>query len=135
MHGVSSISSTISDKENVVVCYPMENTLLPTSKLYYYATGVAIIGYYYVNGTGTGTRYVYLGYMSHQGDAESYDINPSSIPLGTTDAMGGVTAMKYGIVRNNIYRVCINRIDEKNNMQIKIKVKKWDVFTHDVIYM
>ena len=135
MHGVSSISSTISDKENVVVCYPMENTLLPTSKLYYYATGVAIIGYYYVNGTGTGTRYVYLGYMSHQGDAESYDINPSSIPLGTTDAMGGVTAMKYGIVRNNIYRVCINRIDEKNNMQLNIKVKKWDTFTHDVIYM
>lgn len=135
MHGVASASSTIDGKENVVVCYPMENCLLPTSKLYYHATGVAVIGYYYVNGTGEGTRYVYLGYLSHQGDAETYDINPSTIPFGTTDAMGGATAMKYGIVRNNIYRVCINRIDEKRNMEIHIKVKKWDTFTHATIYM
>jgi hypothetical protein len=49
--------------------------------------------------------------------------------------MGGATAMKYGIVRNNIYRVCINHIDEKRNMEINIKVKKWDVFTHSTIYM
>ena len=135
MHGVASVSSTIDGKENVAVCYPMENCLLPTSKLYYHATGVAVIGYYYVNGTGEGTRYVYLGYLSHQGDAETYDINPSTIPFGTTDAMGGATAMKYGIVRNNIYRVCINHIDEKRNMEINIKVKKWDVFTHSTIYM
>jgi hypothetical protein len=135
MHGVASASSTIDGKENVAVCYPMENCLLPTSKLYYHATGVAVIGYYYVNGTGEGTRYVYLGYLSHQGDAETYDINPSTIPFGTTDAMGGATAMKYGIVRNNIYRVCINHIDEKRNMEINIKVKKWDVFTHSTIYM
>ena len=134
MHG-STAKSTIDSKENVVVCYPMENCLLPESKLYYHATGVAIVGYYYVNGTGTGTRYVYLGYMSHQGDAESYNIQPYTTPLVTTDAMGGATAMKYGIVRNNIYRICINSIDSKGSMELKIKVKKWDTFTHSWIYM
>ena len=43
--------------------------------------------------------------------------------------------MNFGVVRNNIYRISIDRIDEKNNMQLNIKVKKWDVFTHEVIYM
>lgn len=134
MHASTS-KTTIDSKENVVVCYPMENCLLPESKLYYHATGVAIIGYYYVNGTGTGTRYVYLGYLSHQGDAESYDIQPYTTPLATVDAMGGITAMKYGMVRNNIYRVCINSIDSKGTLDLSIKVKKWDTFTHSWIYM
>ena len=134
MHASTS-KTTIDSKENVVVCYPMENCLLPESKLYYHATGVAIIGYYYVNGTGTGTRYVYLGYLSHQRDAESYDIQPYTTPLATVDAMGGITAMKYGMVRNNIYRVCINSIDSKGTLELSIKVKKWDTFTHSWIYM
>lgn len=134
MHASTS-KSTIEDKENVVVAYPMENCLLPTSKLFYHATGVAIIGYYYVNGTGTGTRYVYLGYLRHQGEGETYDIQPYTTPLATTDAMGGTTAMNFGIVRNNIYRVSINSIDKKGTLELKIKVKKWDTFTHSWIYM
>ena len=73
--------------------------------------------------------------MSHQGDAESYNIQPYTTPLVTTDDMGGATAMKYGIVRNNIYRICINSIDSKGSMELKIKVKKWDTFTHSWIYM
>ncbi len=135
MHGVEGASLTIDGKENVAVCYPMENCLLPTSKLYHYATGIAIIGYYYVNGTGTGTRYVYLGYLRHQDDADTYDISPDNIPLDNADVMGDATAMKYGIVRNNIYRVCINSIDDKRNMEINIKVKMWDQFTHSTIFM
>lgn len=131
----SSSKATIDSKENVVVAYPMENCLQPESKLYYHATGIAIIGYYYVNGTGTGTRYVYLGYLRHQGDAESYDIQPYTTPLSSTDAMGGTTAMNFGIVRNNIYRVSINSIDKKGTLELKIKVKKWDTFTHSWIYM
>ncbi len=134
MHGSSS-KTTIDSKENVVVAYPMENCLLPESKLYYHATGVAIIGYYYVNGTGTGTRYVYLGYLRHQGEGETYDIQPYTTPLATTDAMGGTTAMNFGIVRNNIYRVSINSIDKKGTLELSIKVKKWDTFTHSWIYM
>lgn len=134
MHGVASVSSTIGDKENVAVCYPMENCLLPTSKLFYYATGIAIIGYYYKNGTGTGTRMVYLGYLSHQGDAETYDINPNTIPLGTTDAMGGTTAMKYGIVRNNIYRVSIESISPlAGKLSLKMAVHDWRHVEHPQI--
>lgn len=134
MHGSSS-KSDIDFKENVVVAYPMENCLLPESKLYYHATGIAIIGYYYVNGTGTGTRYVYLGYLRHQGDAESYDIQPYTTPLAKDATMGSTPAMKFGVVRNNIYRVSINSIDKKGTLELSIKVKKWDTFTHSWIYM
>ena len=134
MHGVEGASLTIDGKENVAVCYPMENCLLPTSKLYHYATGIAIIGYYYKNGTGTGTRMVYLGYLSHQGDAETYDINPNTIPLETTDAMGGTTAMKYGIVRNNIYRVSIESISPlAGKLSLKVAVHDWREVTHPQI--
>jgi len=135
MHGSSSKTTIDSKEEIVVVAYPMENCLLPESKLYYHATGIAIIGYYYVNGTGTGTRYVYLGYLRHQGDAESYDIQPYTTPLATDATMGSTTAMKFGVVRNNIYRVSINSIDKKGTLELKIKVKKWDTFTHSWIYM
>ena len=135
MHGSSSKTTIDSKEEIVVVAYPMENCLLPESKLYSHATGVAIIGYYYVNGTGTGTRYVYLGYLRHQGEGETYDIQPYTTPLSTTDAMGGTKAMNFGIVRNNIYRVSINSIDKKGTLELKIKVKKWDTFTHSWIYM
>lgn len=139
MHGSTtgrfSYTEGTKTAEDVVVCYPMENTLLPESKLYYHATGIAIVGYYYTNGTGPGDRLVYLGYLCHQGDAASYDIAPYTTPLATDATMGTTTAMKYGIVRNNIYRVSINGIDKKGVLDLKIKVKKWDPYTHSFIYM
>lgn len=134
MHGSSS-KNDIESSENVVVAYPMENCLLPESKLYYHATGIAIIGYYYVNGTGTGTPYYYIGYLRHQGEAENYDILPYTSPLPTNVSMGFTTPMNFGIVRNNIYRVSINSIDKKGTLELAIKVKKWDTFTHSWIYM
>lgn len=136
MHASSS-KSTISEKENVVVCYPMENCLLPESRLYYHATGIAIVGYYYQNGTGSGKRLVYLGYLRHQGEAETYDIQPYTTPLpnDATATMGTTKAMNFGIVRNNIYRVSINSIDKMSTMELSIKVKKWDPYIHDFIYM
>lgn len=136
MHASSS-KSTISEKENVVVCYPMENCLLPESRLYYHATGIAIVGYYYQNGTGSGKRLVYLGYLRHQGEAETYDIQPYTTPLpnDATATMGTTKAMNFGIVRNNIYRVSINSIDKMSTMELSIKVKKWDPYIHDYIYM
>lgn len=134
MHA-SSAKSTIESAEDVIVAYPMENCLEPTSLLYNYATGIAIVGYYYVGGTGTGTRYVYLGYLRHQGDAENYDIQPYTTPLSNTETMGSSPVMKYGIVRNNIYRVSINSIDKKGTLELSIKVKKWDTFTHSWIFM
>lgn len=134
MHGSSS-KSTIDSKENVVVAYPMENCLLPESKLYYHATGIAIIGYYYVNGTGTGTPYYYIGYLRHHGEADNYDIQPYTSPLPTTATMGTTIPMNFGIVRNNIYRVSINSIDSKGSLELSIKVKKWDPYIHEYIYM
>lgn len=134
MHA-SDAKSIIDSKENVVVAYPMENTLNTTTKPYYYATGVAVVGDYYVNGTGTPTTYVYLSYLRHQGDAATYDIPPYTTPLDKAETMGATPAMKYGVVRNNIYRISIKSIDQKGSMELSIKVKKWDPYIHEYIYM
>lgn len=135
MQSSTTGKSTVDGKDNLVVCYPMENCLLPESKLYYHATGIAIIGYYYQNGTGTGTRYVYLSYLRHQGDAATYNVQPYTTPLATDATMGSTTPMLYGVVRNNIYRISINSVDKKGTLELKIKVKEWDPYTHDFIYM
>lgn len=135
MQSSTTGKSTVDEKDNLVICYPMENCLLPKSKLYYHATGIAIIGYYYQNGTGTGTRYVYLSYLRHQGDAATYNVQPYTTPLATTEEMGTTTPMLYGVVRNNIYRISINSVDKKGTLELKIKVKEWDPYTHDFIYM
>ena len=136
VHGSSTASSTIDEKENVVVCYPMENCLLPESKLYYHATGIAIVGYYYTNGTGTGTRMVYMGYLRHQGESTSYDIHPSTTPLATDATMGTTPAMNFGIVRNNIYRVSIEGISPLGGkLSLKIAVHDWRHVKHPAIYI
>ena len=142
MHGVigsdggyTSLSDDGKSGEDVIVAYPMENTLLHESPLYYNATGIAIEGWYYEGGISFDTnpqRYVYYGYLRHQGEGTSYEItttnNVSELPSTTV-------AMNFGIVRNNIYRVWIGSIDSKQDMHLRIVVKKWDTFTHEVIYM
>lgn len=138
MHGSTTASSTISEKENVIVCYPMENCLLPESKLYYHATGIAIIGYYYQNGTGTGVRKVYLNYLRHQGDAEKYDILPSTTQLSNTATMGTTTPMNFGVVRNNIYRISIESVSSmtfSGSISIKIEETKWRHVENPEIYI
>ena len=143
MHAAVATSSTTSgygtlsdmDKsgEDVIVAYPMENTLLPESPLYYHATGIAVEGYYYKGGLTDSNpdRYVYYGYLRHQGEGESYDILTSN----ETTEVSSATPMNFGIVRNNIYRVWIGGIDNKRNLTLRIVVKKWDKFTHAPIYM
>lgn len=139
--GYSSLTDNIGGSdlsgEDVIVAYPMENTLLPgKSLLYYQATGIAIEGYYYRGGlTGTATRRVYYGYLRHQGDGTSYDIETTN---NTAELSSSTTAMNIGIVRNNIYRVWIGSITPDivaPKVTLKIKVKKWDQFTHETIYM
>lgn len=123
-------------KDNFILCYPKENTLLPASPLYYYATGVAIEGYYYVNNDAsqTPTRYIYYGYLRHQGESDGpYTIKQRAEMLTTETSSS--TAMNYGVVRNNIYRISIDKINEKGTLELSIKVKKWDTFTHSWIYM
>ena len=43
--------------------------------------------------------------------------------------------MNFGIVRNNIYRVSIEGMSEDAKLKLNIKVKKWDIFEHETIYM
>jgi hypothetical protein len=138
MHGLTTASSTIDSKENVIVCYPMENCLLPESKLYYHATGIAIVGYYYQNGTGTGVRKVYLSYLRHQGEAENYDILPSTTQLSNTATMGTTTPMNFGVVRNNIYRISIESVSSmtfSGSIRIKIEETKWRHVDNPEIYI
>jgi hypothetical protein len=144
MHAAVAVSGTTSgygtlsdmDKsgEDVIVAYPMENTLLPESPLYYHATGIAVEGYYYKGGLTDSNpdRYVYYGYLRHQGEDTSYDITTTN---STTELSHQETAMNIGIVRNNIYRVWIGSIDNKRNLTLRIVVKRWDKFTHASIYM
>lgn len=141
MHGViasgggyASLTDGSLTGEDVIVAYPMENTLLPESPLYYHATGIAIEGYYYSGGLTDAApeRRVYYGFLRHQGEGDSYDIETTN---DTEEISHTGTAMNVGIVRNNIYRISINGIDDNGQMVLQIKVKKWDPFTHDVIYM
>ena len=127
-------------KDNFIIAYPKENTLSTSSPLYYYATGVAIEGDYYPNGSAADMtkvkHFVYYGYLRHQGEGDATIHKMFSKDELSEDATyPSSTPMNFGVVRNNIYRISIDRIDEKNNMQLNIKVKKWDTFTHDVIYM
>lgn len=126
--------------DNIIVGYPMENTIDDNSPLYYYATGLVIYGYYYKDGIRDAahtTKKVYYGYLRHQGESSSNYPAVEATDLSTTETINslGRPDMNFGIVRNNIYRVSIDRITQKERLELKIKVKKWDPFTHEVIYM
>ena len=127
---------SIDNKDNIILGYAKENTLNPgVSPLYYHATGLAFEGYYYTGGTGTGVRCIYYYFIRHQGeDNDAYQAYTNETI--NTEATKALTcpndpAMNFGIVRNNIYRISIDKITE----DMKIKVKMWDTFTHSVIYM
>ena len=121
--------------QNIIIAYARENTLMPTSPLKKYATGLAFEGDYYVNGTGTPEKRVYYHYLRHQGENEQGTAYQAKrwADINETDACE-TTPMNYGIVRNNIYRVKISGITE-DGLNLNIKVKKWDKFEHATIYM
>lgn len=140
LHNSSQKAAFTDDegKDNFILGYPKENALMLASPLYYYATGVAIEGYYYKGGTGEGEHRIYYGFLRHQGEgsATTYDINTAkdfeedkNKPVSDQG-----TPMNFSIVRNNIYRISIDRITEKG-ITWQIQVKKWDTFTHETIYM
>lgn len=128
-----------SDKDNFILCYPKENTLLLTSPLYYYATGVAIEGDYYPAGSAAdltkAKHFIYYGYLRHQGEGTGAYTVKARTDLTTSEVSDASTPMNFGVVRNNIYRLSIDKITEKGEMELKIMVKKWDTFTHSWIYM
>ena len=137
--------------DNIIVGYATENTIDDNSPLYYYATGLAIEGLYIHDGKAA-PRVIYT-FLRHQG--EGYASGQSSYDAfklvgetpEETDALiraakdmkcNPGTAMNFGVVRNNIYRVSIDKItEEESGVKVKllIKVKNWDVYKHDPIYM
>ena len=124
--------------DNIIICYPKENTLWKSSPLYYYATGLCIEGNYYKNGTDTPTPLTYYGFIRHQGESTTsgvYPIVPSDQLDSYKQANEKIFPMNFGVVRNNIYRISIDNITEQRNITWKIEVKNWDVFEHDIIYM
>ena len=135
--------------DNIIVGYCKENTLNPagTSRLYYYATGLAFEGYYYSKGTGTGVRCVFYHFIRHQGESNSAyqaytsdNINdaknslcPALRPLNPDPAF---PAMNFGIVRNNIYRVSIDKVSAIGGfLQLSIKEMRWRHVDNPVIYI
>lgn len=132
--------------ENVIVAYPMENTLpeeaTPSTPLYTYATGVAIEGDYYVGGdltaAPTATR-VYFGYLMHHQSGSATYAPFKSDDTNVQTAVPSTTAMNYGVVRNNIYRISIESITPEGPIGPKIKIKieeeKWRHVDNPTIYI
>jgi hypothetical protein len=141
--GGFSYSDGGTTAEDIIICYPMENTLPDASPLYYYATGIAIEGDYYVgNNKIDATKRehrVYFGYIRHQGEsAASYDaLLPSD--LSSSVKTSSDKPMNFGIVRNNIYRISIDKVLEKTEeapkLKIKIEEEKWRHVEHPSIYI
>jgi hypothetical protein len=133
--GYATYTETPLTGENVIITYPMENTLWSASRMFNYATGIAIEGDYYTGGTGTPQHRIYYGYLRHQGTSSS--AYPASLgsDLSSSETSTSSNCMEFGIVRNNIYRVYISKINQEGHLTINIKVKKWDKFTHATIYM
>ena len=120
--------------QNIIIAYPKENTLMPTSQLKKYATGLAFSIDYYTGGTGTPEHRTYYYYLRHQGESTgSYKAQQWADLVDTDDA--SAKPMNFGIVRNNIYRVSIEGMSEDAKLKLNIKVKKWDIFEHETIYM
>jgi len=132
--------------DNLIIAYPTENALPAKAPLYYNATGLMIVGEYYKGNDATTvpTRYLYFAYLRHQGESDQayepyrYDYEKDGkkdIDLAKAALNSETDPMNFGVVRNNIYRVRINRVNEQGEISLTIKVKKWDPYTHSVIYM
>ena len=133
---------TIGAKDDIIVGYTKENTLSPgVSPLYYYATGLAFEGYYYKNGTGTGEHCVYYYFIRHQGEKDTaHDAyTADNINDAKTKLCPSTPAMNFGIVRNNIYRISIDKVTEKApaepRIAIKIEEEKWRHVDNPAIYI
>lgn len=138
--GGFSYTSGGSTAEDIIICYPKENTLPDGSSLYNYATGIMIEGDYYTGDDVSKCEHrFYFTYIRHEGESETaYDaLLPSELSAETKTSNNN--PMNFGIVRNNIYRISIDKVHEKTDetpkITLKIMVKKWDKFEHEPIYM
>ena len=127
----------INNKDNIIIAYPKENTLMPSSYLMNYATGIAFEGNYYSAGSTTPVKRVYYHYLRHQGESASGSYHASQWSgLSDTESSSSSVSMNFGIVRNNIYRVSIEGIDaQEGTIMIKIEEKHWRHVDNPTIYI
>lgn len=134
MSSLSDGQTFIDDNgyNNVIIAYPKENTLMPSSYLKKYATGIAFEAKYYASASATPVTRFYYHYLRHQGELSTGDYQAHQWDdLSDTEYCS--LPMNYGVVRNNIYRISV-KVNQQG-LQFFIKVKKWDEFMHDIIYM
>ena len=140
VQGTSSLFTDNQGNKNVIIGYAKENTLRPGSLLKAFATGIAFeIKYFNGENDPNPKTFVYYHYLRHQGEKEtgSYQAKKLEEMANDNEIYNPSTtspAMNYGIVRNNIYRVSIEGMSP-DKVTLHIKVKKWDKFVHEPIYM
>lgn len=123
------VQPVIADKGYFILDYTMENTLPVDAPLATYATALVFKGDYVASNGETREGVEYTYYIRH------------SDPENAVDAGGEVTCMKYGIVRNTIYRVKITKVNpmdvstENATLSLQIKVKNWKKTDHVEIVM
>lgn len=122
---------------NVIIAYPKENTLLPTSHLKKYATGLAFEVKYYANTTATPVTRTYYHYLRHQGELSTGSYQAKQwADLSDTEMGLSTVSMNHGIVRNNIYRVSIEGFSAVGGtITLKIEEEKWRHVDNPTIYI
>lgn len=125
---VTNQTKTVGEETFFTLAYTQENTLPNADNKATYATALEFTGEYMSNGTtskGEATVTYYIRHCDPKDDAAE------------------TSPMKYGIVRNNIYRVKVSKVNKQDpaipegsaQLELKIKVKKWHVKTHSDIVM
>ena len=119
----------------ITLCYTKENTLLPTSYLKKYATGIAFEGYYYEGSLeGTPEHRVYYHYIRHQGEQSTEYEAKQWRGLSDTETSTTGVPMNIGIVRNNIYRISIKGVGQ-GTLKIQVQETKWRHVDNPTIYI
>ena len=125
---------------NVIIAYPKENTLMPSSYLKKYATGIAFEAKYYADPSADPVTRVYYHYLRHQGELSTGNYQAYQWDgLSDTESISShdpLVPMNYGVVRNNIYRISIEGFSTvEGTIKIKIEEKKWRHVDNPVIYI
>lgn len=128
----------VGGSDNIIIGYPKENTLLPTSLLRQYATGLVFETKYYASAEATSpVTLQYYYFLRHQGEKtegvyEAKDIND----FASDPSTGEAKPMNFGIVRNNIYRVSVESFSPvEGNLKIRIEEKHWRHVDNPAIYL
>ena len=131
---------TVTDGDgynNVIIAYCKENTLMPTSPLKKYATGLAFEVSYYASATATPQKNVYYHFLRHQGEQATGSYQAKKWEeITNSDTGSSTTAMNIGVVRNNIYRVAVEGFSTvEGTIKLRVEEKHWRHVDNPVIYL